>query len=634
MSHDAAVDGLFLAFQQAVAGRYFIDREIGRGGMGVVYLAREVQLDRMVAIKLLPQELAERADLRERFQGEARLAARLSHPNIVPIHAVDAVDGFVFFVMALVDGVTLAERVRTRGPLGATEGARILREVAFALAYAHAQGVVHRDVKPDNILIERATGRAMVADFGIAAIIGGEAVATGTPAFMSPEQVLGQATDARSDIYSLGVTAYYALSGRVPFEGDSVTATLAKQVHEPAAPLASLGLTVPRRLAKLVDWCLAKDPAARPQSAQEVGEQLGVALEQRREVPVVLRAFVKRTGRMSDGETVIGFSVFAGTAMVLSSVFDSTIVGYTVFLGGPAAASAAFLVNAARRLLQMGFDRADLGPAFAARLEESREEWEATQGASLLRLRRAAMRVVRVATTYLAVAAPLSIYAWRTGDGRDLAVLTWPLLAIAAIVATGGISFNVMMSRVRSDVDGKFWAKLWMGRVGEWAFAMARRFRSGTPVVSAVTQRPTELSLGLAAEQLYESLPRATRKALGDLPDVLRRLQRDAQALRARSDALGEALAGGGAASAEAARERTRADHEEVQARMRDAVGALETIRLNLLRLHAGQSTVESLTTHINVANALSDDVRRLIAARDAVEAAMEFPRAVVPTPV
>jgi serine/threonine-protein kinase len=164
--------------------------------------------------------------------------------------------------------------------------------------------------------------------------------------------------------------------------------------------------------------------------------------------------------------------------------------------------------------------------------------------------------------------------------------------------------------------------------VGRAVFAVARRFRRGTPVVSAVTHRATELSLGMAAEQLYESLPRTTRRALKELPALLQRLQHDAQALRARGDTLAEALQAGGASSAtpSAARAALGAERERVQARLRDAVGALETIRLNLLRLHAGQSSLESLTTHIGVARALSDDVRRLIEARDESDALLHAP--------
>src|SRR5215813_12080684 len=168
----------FLDLQAALAGEYSLQRELGRGGMGVVYLARDVQLDRDVAIKVLPAHLARNPEARERFVREARMAAGLSHPHIVPIHRVGEVppglpersEGprFVFFVMSYVEGETLGERIRTRGPLPPADVTRVMREVAWALAYAHGHGIVHRDVKPDNILLEAGTGRAVVTDFGIA----------------------------------------------------------------------------------------------------------------------------------------------------------------------------------------------------------------------------------------------------------------------------------------------------------------------------------------------------------------------------------------------------------------------------------------------------------------------------------
>src|SRR5437016_5602500 len=222
MTHPSP-DRLFLDFQSAVAGRYSLERELGRGGMGVVYLAREVRLDRPVAIKLLPPSKATDPKLRERFLREARTAAKLSHPNVIPIHAVEAIGEFVFFAMAYVEGETLTERVRRRGPLPPSEAARVLRDVAWALAYAHGQGVIHRDIKPDNILLE-SSGRVLVADFGIAGVVAGAGGLTseevaGTPAFMSPEQALGEVVDARSDLYSPGLVGFFALSGHLPFDG-------------------------------------------------------------------------------------------------------------------------------------------------------------------------------------------------------------------------------------------------------------------------------------------------------------------------------------------------------------------------------------------------------------------------------
>ncbi len=225
----------FLDLQTALAGEYSLQRELGRGGMGIVYLARDVQLDRDVAIKVLPSHLAHRAEARERFLREARMAAGLSHPHIVPIHRVSEVGGFVFFVMSYVEGETLGERLRTRGPLPPAEATRILREVAWALAYAHGRGIVHRDVKPDNILLEARTGRALVTDFGIAhggrdpGLVTDPGKIMGTAQFMSPEQAASESIDGRSDIYALGVVGYLAVSGRLPYEAPTVPALLLRQ---------------------------------------------------------------------------------------------------------------------------------------------------------------------------------------------------------------------------------------------------------------------------------------------------------------------------------------------------------------------------------------------------------------------
>jgi serine/threonine-protein kinase len=241
------LDDLFVRFQEALAGRYSLERELGRGGMGVVYLAREVRLDRPVAIKLLPPHLAAHAPLRERFLREARTAGRLSHPNIVPIHALDEIGEFVYFAMAYVPGETLARRVEGRGPLPPPEATRILREVAWALAYAHAQGVVHRDVKPENILLEQGSGRAMVADFGIAHVSQssretGPGEILGTPEFMSPELASGEDVDGRSDLYSLGVLGYYLMSGKPPFQGATAAKVMTQHL---TAPVPSLAAAVP-----------------------------------------------------------------------------------------------------------------------------------------------------------------------------------------------------------------------------------------------------------------------------------------------------------------------------------------------------------------------------------------------------
>ncbi len=242
----------FIALQRALAGRYSLERELGRGGMGIVFLARDVALDRPVAIKLLPPVMAAQPALRQRFLLEARTAAKLSHPNVVPIHAVEESGDLVFFVMAYVEGESLGERLRAKGPLTPHETARMLQAVAWALGYAHGRGVVHRDVKPDNIMLERDTGRAVVMDFGIAAA--GEAEAgevLGTAQYVSPEQANGDPVDGRSDIYSLGVVGFVSLSGRLPFRRPRHGGP-ARDAHREAGP------------APCVDRCRgARPPGAR-----------------------------------------------------------------------------------------------------------------------------------------------------------------------------------------------------------------------------------------------------------------------------------------------------------------------------------------------------------------------------------
>jgi serine/threonine protein kinase len=256
---------------RVLAPAYDLEREIGRGGMAIVYRARDPRLKRGVAVKLLPPDLAFRADIRSRFLREAETAARLSHPNIVPIYTVDEREGLVYFVMALIEGESVGDRVKRIGPMPIADARRILREVADALAYAHANGVVHRDIKPDNILLDANSGRAMVTDFGIArAASDGEArltatgAAIGTPAFMSPEQCSGdREIDGRSDLYSLGAVAYQMISGSPPFTGGNTPSIMMKQVVEPPVSLSQRRADVPRDLEQIVMRLLEKDPANR-----------------------------------------------------------------------------------------------------------------------------------------------------------------------------------------------------------------------------------------------------------------------------------------------------------------------------------------------------------------------------------
>ena len=631
-------DPLFLAFQQALAGRYSIDRELGRGGMGVVYLAREVHLDRLVAIKLLPPERAATPGLRARFLREARLAAKLSHPNIIPIHAVEETGEFVFFVMSYVEGETLAQRVLTRGPLPSAEGARVVREVAWALAYAHGQGVVHRDIKPDNVLLEGATNRVLVADFGIAGAFGdtGTRDIAGTPEFMSPEQALGNPLDARSDLYSLGATAFYAFSGKLPLTGETHTEVLAKQVTEPAPPLASTGMPVPRKLAALVDRCLMKEPAQRPESAQALAEQLAVAIEKKRELPVALRSFVRRNARLDGGGTLIVGMLLVPLATIIASVTGS-VAGFGIIALGAIGGPFAYLVAQARKLLKLGFSHQDLEPAFKAEIENAREELAISGLDRPSLLERVMPSLARISGgVFLAGAAAwIGIAIWRPPAPLyyyllDPAIST-TMLSMAATLVTG--IATLAYKQRRSDVDTAFWMKVWTGRIGRDVFTTAKRYLGKTTVQSAMTHRATELSLGMAAEQLYESLPKETRNSLKELPVILRRLQDDAQLLRKKHDELHDAISSAGDSATSPDYAGIRATRDAIHAKLGETVGALETIRLNLLRLHAGSLSVQGLTTHLGLAAEVSEQVERLVEAHDEIDR-FRYPAPPTPTPV
>src|SRR6266571_505820 len=247
---------------EALGKSYTVEGEIGRGGMGVVFNARDERLKRHVAIKVLPPELAFRDEIRLRFLREAETAARLSHPHIVPIHSVgEGPDGLVYFVMAYVDGESLAAKLKRRGRLPPDESRRIIQETADALGAAHALGIIHRDVKPDNILLEGSRGRVVVTDFGIAKALSST---TGPAHYMSPEQAAGdREIDGRSDIYSLGVVAYQTLTGELPFHAPTVPGILMKHITERAPLITDKRADIPEDLAACVMRCLEKDPEDR-----------------------------------------------------------------------------------------------------------------------------------------------------------------------------------------------------------------------------------------------------------------------------------------------------------------------------------------------------------------------------------
>ena len=307
-------------------GRYAIERELGRGGMGAVYLGRDLKLDRHVALKVLPSEFAVQPMLRDRFLRETRTAAGFSHPNIVPVYAVEESDDLLAYAMGYVEGESLMERVRRAGPLNVRELVKLMQDVAYALAYAHGRGIVHRDIKPDNIMLERASGRALVLDFGIARAKSnapataagltriGEVV--GTPEYMSPEQASGDEVDGRSDLYSLGLTMMFAATGKIAVTAETTQKVLVKQLTEALPSIASLRADLPEVLISAIDRCVLKNPSERFEMAEALVDALDVAQLAAPEIPLPIRLFHHELSTL----TFIGLVFVFGTAFVLRNL--------------------------------------------------------------------------------------------------------------------------------------------------------------------------------------------------------------------------------------------------------------------------------------------------------------------------
>jgi eukaryotic-like serine/threonine-protein kinase len=616
------IDPQFIAFQEALAGEYSLERELGRGGMGVVYLAREVQLDRLVAIKVLPPELATRRNIREQFLREARTAAGLSHPNIVPIYRVGERGGFVFFVMAYVRGETLGERLRAHGPLASAAATRIFRDVAWALAYAHGHGVVHRDVKPDNILIEAGTERALVSDFGIAVAHDGASIdepgrIMGTAQFMSPEQAVGEPLDGRSDLYSLGVVAYLALSGHLPVQGSNTAALLAQHVNVTPPPLRDVAAGVPSTLAAVVERCLEKSPDRRWPNGEAVAEALEKsATPTRTRMPMALRVWTQATDPLRPVYIVWSGLFTMGT---ISELFGSRRDwGVTLaFALAPLIPLTIFHARKAFQALAAGYTLRDLRAALQVWQADRREELAFEHGGREPRW----MGIVRALTVSL-VAASAAVMA--TGPHRSsirMAIVQASVLlgaAVSTAISTSlGVSF--IPRGVRASLVGALRSKIWNSRAGEWAARLlAPKYRSRA--IDA-DERPTEMALGLAAEELFAALPSAYRQHLGDVPEIVRRLEAHASVARRRVADLNTVMTLGrdvpdsnAIPSADETPAGLAEARETAQRELTSAVTALEALRLDLLRLHgAGASPdLRPLTTTLDAARRLGVELDRL----------------------
>jgi serine/threonine-protein kinase len=458
--------------------RYRIERELGRGGMGAVYLARDLRLDRPVALKVLPSEFAALPALRERFLRETKTAAGFSHPNIVPVYAIEEAEDLLAYAMGFVEGETLAERVRRAGTLSVRETVKLLQDVGYALAYAHGRGVVHRDIKPDNVMLERATGRALVMDFGIARAITAAPAAgagltrvgevVGTPEYMSPEQATGENIDGRSDLYSLGLTAWFALTGQPAMSGDSTGRILARQISETLPPMITVRPDLPPALADAIDRCLAKEPSARFASAEGLVETLDEAQLAAPEIPLAVRMFAQEASTLN--MVLIGGGLFV-FLLVRSFLDNPNNLDNLVPLAGVLAILATRklqTLSEARRLAADGFGPGEIERGLAAVMDERatrRLELRADE-----RTRRARRRTVGWALGMLAMAVLLIRFAFtfRTQIGpRAYTTATPGVVLVLSGMALLGMSLVLLLrSPFRMPLGERIFRAIWLGPVG------------------------------------------------------------------------------------------------------------------------------------------------------------------------
>ena len=479
------------SIHRALGDRYAIERELGRGGMGTVYLARDLRLDRLVALKVLPAEFASQVALRERFLRETRTAASFSHPNIVPVYAVEESDALLAYAMGLVEGETLAERVHRMGPLPTREIVRVLQDVGYALAYAHGRGVVHRDIKPDNVMVERATGRALVMDFGISRSMAhpvasaasltrvGEVV--GTPEYMSPEQASGDVVDGRSDLYALGLTAHFAATGRTAVTGETTQKILVKQLTEAVPPIAAARPDLPAALAMAIDRCVAKEPDERFATAEALVEAIDAAQLAEPEIPLPIRLFAGEASTLS----MLTLGVLFVTWLLVRSVNDSALdtLILVVLLFAVLLTRALTTLSEARRLAVAGFSSDDVERGMTLVVEErSERRRELRADPDTMRRRRATLvwgaGMLAAALVMVRVAYGMRI---PSGNGSYGNLPSGIVLLFSGTAMFGTSIVLLLKSPFRMPPGEQLFRIVWLGPIGRAFVRFAARGVRGAP---------------------------------------------------------------------------------------------------------------------------------------------------------
>jgi serine/threonine-protein kinase len=622
-----------IQLQDAIGERFALERELGRGGMGSVWLARDLRLDRPVALKVLHTEIAAAPAARERFLHEARIAARLAHPHIVPVYGVEVVGEMVFLIMAMVEGETLGARVRQRGALSPSDAERMVREVGWALGYAHAHGVVHRDLTPENVLIERGTGRALLVDFGLAGATdaGEDGPTFGTPGYLSPEVIRGEAATAQGDIYALGAVAWLALSGTPPFTGGTTGELLAKHLVQPVPELPTGASGASRRLVAAVRACLAKDATDRPATSAEL-----LALLDRAPEPVAiapaLQEWFTRWERVRPiyaiVTPIVGLQLWLlvekyfndGEAVLLLVAGITTLFATTIL---PALAHIGSELVALRRLAARGFGIADIRSAWhhwtvALRTQQARDGLPPLAGRVVFDLTVVGAVVIAIGLLVGLLVLPAFL------DPVDLRWTRVVLMAYGSgvvLFTTAGLGIGFAAPGVRIAADGRIRrgiASLWHGRFGTLISRIAAWRQPPQMAASSTLHRHTELVLGLAIEELWQTLPHDTRATLGDVPGVAATLQRGAEELRTLAARVREAR--------ERLDERDRAEIDSLEStehdlllRHRETIGTLERLRVQLLRTAAGRPMSVELADEVAAARAAEREVLHGIAGVESV---------------
>jgi eukaryotic-like serine/threonine-protein kinase len=508
----------------------------------------------------------------------------------------------------------------------------VLREVSWALAYAHGRGIVHRDVKPDNILLEAATGRALVTDFGIAAG-GGDVVhstdpgkITGTAHFMSPEQAANELVDGRSDIYSLGVVGYLAVSGRLPFETSNLPALLLKQATEEAPSVMKAAPGLPPALGAAIDRCLALAPEERFADGEAVAAALVPAAETRPALPPSLRAWL---GAINPATPAYLGAIAVFTMATLGNLANMYEVGtlsnpkrifevsmLALLAVAPVFAMLGFHVNQARKLFRSGHTLGDLRTALDIAASE-RSEGEAVTAEP----EKPRDRALRAAFYGVGTWGFVTLVMLLTGVIHERTIGPWPMVIPFFTFVGLGVTCNVldvpMLPRfIRDLIKGGLRERLWRSKVGSWvARLLGAPERSQLAGSSAF--RATEVALGLAAAELFAALPQVHRDQLAELPAIVASLEARAAEARAEIDVVAAMAAGSEDAEILAARRQAAAN------RLAESVASLEGIRLDLLRLHADASNLAPLTTLMDAARVLSEDLSRIADAQREVESAV-----------